>query len=394
MAAGFPAARRARAAMLAAFSLVATTLAFGAGPASPAAAAPSLPKPSYLFTVEAASGSTTITSDRSRPERLTLTLDGVRPVTMFADRPFRKATLISPAALAANWPAWFASSPPNAVLTWEAEHGTAPDSIVVALTRAAYDATSRSLTFTAVRDRREHDPAERGANWQRRTTPAGFTGASLFIDNTGSVVVNGCTIASGAQCPGADLSGATIPYLQISNANFAGANMQRVYAPSTLFMSSDFTGADFTDADFGSTIFAGSTLDGVVAPGVRLANVASSTAIGANFAGADMSGLHASGSDLSKADFSNATMTYGDLTRVKFTGANLTGANLTGSPINAADFHYANLTGAKIDNIAYATTDQSTICPSGQTGPCAAWTPGPDDLPNPSMDGREGSDGS
>ena len=56
--------------------------------------------PSFLFTVQAVSGSTSVLPAGSGvDERFTLSLRGVDPVTKFADRPFRSASVMSPAAL-------------------------------------------------------------------------------------------------------------------------------------------------------------------------------------------------------------------------------------------------------------------------------------------------------
>jgi hypothetical protein len=137
----------------------------------------------YLFTVQAAGGST----KQMRPlgpenERFRLILTDVDPVTMFSDRPFRDARLMSPKALDANWEAWFGADPPNAVLTY-ARPGRAPGSMVVVLTNPSYTAASRTLAFTATRLPREHDPIEKSVTWQRLTTPSSMHSVSLFIDN-------------------------------------------------------------------------------------------------------------------------------------------------------------------------------------------------------------------
>jgi len=146
---------------------------------------------SFLFTVESATGTTTpLAHGASVDERFTLTLTGVDPITMFADRPFRDASIISPGALDANWKSWFVADPPNAVLTFD-RPGKAPGSMVVALTNPRYRASDRTLIFTATRERRQHDPVEKGANWRRLTTPPTFTGGSLFIDGTGGNGGNG-----------------------------------------------------------------------------------------------------------------------------------------------------------------------------------------------------------
>jgi BTB/POZ domain-containing protein KCTD9 len=344
----------------------------------------SLPAPTYLFTVEGAHGTTAPLTRQGTGERFTLTLDGLDAVTMFTDRPFRRARLISPAALSQNWSTWFADSAPNAVLTWDADNGKPPTSLVVALTKPRYDSASDALAFTAFRIRRLHEPAEKGVNWKRQTTPAEFTTASLFIDSTGTVTVDGCTVASGASCPGADLSGANLSYLEIVTGDFSGANMQRVTTFTSLFQYVDFTGVDFAGADLSSTLFAGATLNGINAPGVSFegSSILTYDAMDANFRGANMQYLSAENSVFTRSDFTGANLRYADLLNADFTYANLSGVDFTGATINGADFRYANLRGATIENIAWASTNAVTVCPNGETGPCAPWTPGPNDLPS------------
>ena len=148
--------------------------------------------PSYLFTVEATAGSTAPGQPvKGQDERFTLIMRGVEPVTKFADRPFRSASVMSPAALVSNWDAWFADSPPNAVLAFASGANKAPQSIVVTLTRPRYDSSGRTLSFTASRTYRTLDPSQKGKNWKRPATPTAFTNASLFIDDAGSSVTDG-----------------------------------------------------------------------------------------------------------------------------------------------------------------------------------------------------------
>ena len=193
------------AALAAAVTLTAAGLLAAPASASAGSAGQATGSASYLFTVQAARGTTTpLKVLGSEDERFRLTLTGVDPVTKFADRPFRNASLITPRALDANWNAWFAGDPPNAVLTYT-RPGRAPASMVIALTRPTYDAKARTLTFTATREARTHDPAEKGANWQRITTPTSMTDVSLFIDDattTASTDTTGPTVTStGWNCP-------------------------------------------------------------------------------------------------------------------------------------------------------------------------------------------------
>jgi hypothetical protein len=142
--------------------------------------------PSYLFTVQAVSGATgSPSSPPGEDERFSLSLRGVDPITKFSDRPFRSASVMSPKALVSNWNSWFADSAPNAVLTYSAGAGKAPQSIVVTLARPRIDSTGRVLTFTATRTYRTLDPSQKGKNWIRPLTPRTFSSASVFIDNAG-----------------------------------------------------------------------------------------------------------------------------------------------------------------------------------------------------------------
>jgi len=162
------------------------------GFASPAQAV----SPSYLFTVQAVSGSTLLgTAQKGEDERFTLSLRDVDPVTKFADRPFRNASVMSPAALVSNWNAWFSTSAPNAVLTYSVGAGKAPQSIVVTLSSPRYSAAGRTLSFAASRTYRVLDPSQKGKGWVRPVTPRAFVSASLFIDDSGGSAV-GPLIAS------------------------------------------------------------------------------------------------------------------------------------------------------------------------------------------------------
>jgi len=140
----------------------------------------------FLFTVQAARGSTTpLKTTGPVDEKFRLTLTDVDPVTVFSNRPFRDASLISPKLLVNSWESLFADDPPNAVLTF-ARSGKAPASMVIEIDNPRYNAATRTLTFIATRIAREHDPTEKGANWQRLTTPTAMTSVSLFIDLTPS----------------------------------------------------------------------------------------------------------------------------------------------------------------------------------------------------------------
>jgi hypothetical protein len=138
----------------------------------------------FMFLVVATRATTVqLKADGPNSERFRLVLTDMAPVTMFSDRPFRDARLMTAKALDANWDTWFAGNPPNAALTFD-RRGRPPASMIVELTDSSYNATTRTLTFTAIREPREHDPMEKNLNWQRLTTPSSMRSVSLFIDLT------------------------------------------------------------------------------------------------------------------------------------------------------------------------------------------------------------------
>ena len=166
--------------------LAITSVAFATSPVSATAGSSdqSTETEEFLFTVQAARGSTTpLKTTGAVDEKFRLTLVSIDPVTMFANRPFRDATLISPRLLTNSWNSLFAGNPPNAVLTY-ARNGKAPGSMVIEIDNPTYNAATRTITFIATRLAREHDPIEKGPQWQRLTTPLSMTSVSLFIDLT------------------------------------------------------------------------------------------------------------------------------------------------------------------------------------------------------------------
>jgi hypothetical protein len=142
---------------------------------------------SFLFTVEATGGSTAKVKKTGNGETFTLTLDGLAPVTMFSDRPFRDAALITPKALVTHWATWFASSAPNAVLTWSRPNQP-PDSMVVVLTSPRLNGDE--LVFRATRLHEIHDPTRKGKQWTRPIAPTSLSSVSLYIDSV-EYIING-----------------------------------------------------------------------------------------------------------------------------------------------------------------------------------------------------------
>lgn len=81
--------------------------------------------------------------------------------------------------------------------------------------------------------------------------------------------------------------------------------------------------------------------------------------------GCDLIGAELQGTQLVNADLSGANLTDADLYTANLSGANLSGANLDG-----ANLRWVNMTGATGAVFGTASTDQRTICPDGNAGPC------------------------
>ena len=88
---------------------------------------------------------------------------------------------------------------------------------------------------------------------------------------------------------------------------------------------------------------------------------------GMNLEDADLAGASLLATSLYKTNLQMADLSGADLTGADFTEANLGAANLGNAFLYAVDLSSANLEHA---NLAGASTDDTTICPDGQVGPC------------------------
>lgn len=258
-------------------AILASTLVALCGVAPAAHAATEAP-PSYLFVVNSERGTIDGVGKDVGTEKLTLTLRGVNDhATQFADRPIRRAYVLSTRDLVARWKRWFADSPPNAVLTFNRKRDHMPHSIVVKLRHPRYDAKAETLTFAARHIHRASDLSpdaiERVALPHRRP-PAMFIRGSLFIDSVFPTRY-ACQPLPNADCPGVDWSGRNLAGAKLYNGNFSGANL---------------SGADLRGAELNN----------------------------ANLSGANLRGANLKGADLGMANLTDADLTDATLTRTQF----------------------------------------------------------------------------
>lgn len=259
----------------------------------PAAAAAKDKRATYLFVINSKRGTITGIGKDTGEEKLTLALRGVNDhATQFADRPIRKAYVLSTRDLAARWQRWFAGDPPNAVLTFSHRRDLMPHSIVVKLTHPRYQAKAGTLTFTARHIHRATDlspDAKERIALPHRRPPATFIRGSLFIDSVAEgTVINGCAIGPYADCEGVDLSG----------QDLSGANLFRGLLPRANFARANLSGAKLPYANLSGA-------------NLSQANLIDAQLPYANLSGANLSWAFMLGTSLTKANLSGATWTDG-----------------------------------------------------------------------------------
>ena len=308
-------------------ALVGCGSALAAAPRPPAAA-------SYLFSIPTASGSLTGHDDRHLTLRLTHARDYL---TRFTARPLRQAYVVANVDFARRFKSYFATSDPNAVLTYTPPGTQIPVSIVLTIRHPRWDAARHTWTFSATRIRKQPDNLP-GTTIHitppHIANPASFTQATLLIDDSGTCDTpihpgDNCQYANltGANLAGVDLSGVILASATMTNANLTGANLTYANLDDASLTHANLTGANLFDAGF---------------PG---ANLAHANLTGANLTDASLDYAHLTYANLTDANLSNATLWYANLTAADLTGANLTAADLTG-----ADLTGANLTGVVFCN--------------------------------------------
>ena len=168
-----------------------------------------------------------------------------------------------------------------------------------------------------------------------------------------------------------DLSGLDLSGLNLADADFSAALLDKTSFKDSRLAAADFRkalvkGGDFTGADLTGTLFASVSAGGAAFAKARMAGLDGSNS---DFSGADFSQA-----ELSKANFNNAIFDKAKMTGVKaaaftaqrasFADCDLTGADLAGARLNAAVFNGAKLCGATFtaatcDNAEFYGVDAS-----------------------------------
>ena len=109
-----------------------------------------------------------------------------------------------------------------------------------------------------------------------------------------------------------------------------------------------------------------------LAPDLRLCQLATSSLDFEILRRVDLTSAELEGASLFRADLFKATLATARLRGAMLDEAKLTGANLAGADLTDASLLGATLTGAHLDGAITtgALTDATTVCTTGQSGPC------------------------
>jgi uncharacterized protein YjbI with pentapeptide repeats len=181
---------------------------------------------------------------------------------------------------------------------------------------------------------------------------------------------------------GADLSGANLGLIRLSEANLSdtnliGANLKRADLSEANLYRTDLSGVNLEHADLHMAHLIGANLVGANLVGanlysaeLRLATVSEGRLLLADLREANLGGaklhmadLHMaslSDANLHSADLRRADLSYANLDRANLEGANLEGANVTGANLTSA-----NVTDEQFDKTVLAAGSRVTM-PDGQ----------------------------
>jgi hypothetical protein len=151
---------------------------------SAASRKPTSPAPGYLFSIPAASGSLAGPDDT----HLTLRMSRARDyLTRFSDRPLREAFVVDNTDFTTRFPHYFASSKPNAVLTYTPRGAGVPVSIVLTIGQPRWNTSHATWTFPATRIRKQADNLADSTPHSKPpmiANPHHFDHATLLIDDS------------------------------------------------------------------------------------------------------------------------------------------------------------------------------------------------------------------
>ena len=191
--------------------------------------------------------------------------------------------------------------------------------------------------------------------WADAASPLKDANASfpIIVDTDdpqdGPLIIDGCTLEPGADCPGVDLSHTDLRGIALTGANLRGAKLTR----ANLYLSV-LKGADLSGADLRGAILTKAQMQGMKARGADFtgANLDYSRLASAELHGANLTAVSWEGSWAPKIRLVGATIRAANLQETKFYNADLADATMEDNNIRFAIWegaHMENCTGCPFD---------------------------------------------
>ena len=167
----------------------------------------------------------------------------------------------------------------------------------------------------------------------------------------------GCTPGSGAKLAGKHI---TADIVSAHSNAFRCANLTGADLSGLSLTDADFTGANLTNANLQGADLTQANLTGAILRGAKLQN---DGMIQATISDADFTGANLTDAKLGQATAHGTIFVKANLSGVNFGQAEMQGAKLTGATLNGADFTQADLTGANLSgaDVSGATFTQATL---------------------------------
>lgn len=156
------------------------------------------------------------------------------------------------------------------------------------------------------------------------------------------LVVNGCSLARGASCPGISLAGKNLMKVDLTGADLSGADLSGANLSLAKLQGINLKDASLVGAKLRNAKLIGANL--------KQANLGGADFMGANMVSANLQYVQAGAADFRRIKANSIDFYGSDLTGAKFQGANLRAANLTKSNRTDAQFSGATLKGVIYDS--------------------------------------------
>ena len=152
-----------------------------------------------------------------------------------------------------------------------------------------------------------------------------------------------------------DLRGSILIGCSLTQANFAGGDLQEANLSQADLRGADLreanlAGANLSDANLNEADLDGANLASADLRGINLRNTLFRNVYlsGANLSGSDLSGLDLTALNLNSATLIETNLSGANLQQTQLIGANLAGANLAGANLEGANLTHANLANANL----------------------------------------------